>query len=871
MPIMHVYEICFCWLYSFFVASRSQSLQELASCGPSNALLSHTPMANCNFNNTSLINQKPSQGTQTCHDTPGNSYLQQYVGHLKEFYNCKSTPVYDKERRIIQTKAASFISITLLHKKTALAQVQTFDDYIKESNRHATRSVLVEGGPGIGKTTFALELCKRWAKGEALQDWAVILVMKLRDLPTTSTQTLEYLLSHNIPSTALHEVKQAVVKELIDRDGEGLLLILDGYDELTDIHVESGLVMQLMRRELLCKATLMVTSRSHATGTLHDDFLQSVDQHIQLLGFQEENLEEYVKSACGGDKPKLFEDFKLYLSSYPFLSSLMLSPLLCAIATDIYCYHCREHACKRFAPVTLTELYTGIVHIMLLRYLTHHPKHGCIWKIKDLNNLPQEVKQQLKAVTELAAEDVKNQATSNNCCVFDEDNQNIPPETLGLMEREEKVIPGFGISASYSFLHQTIQFYLAAVKYSQQCSTPEQLSELLSQNGLLSLHRLKRPFTPIYIVVQFLAGRTKLSGVSSDLLKAVGLHDDKDDDEATEVNILLLHLLYETQCPLLIQSTLVTMASRKYLSVTGRSPLDWYVIGYCIANSASTWRLNKIAEDKPNSFDQLVTILSLTHPNSMTGKIRCLHISGDWYENCKILSKLQPTYTETLTRLEMVHVDVHLQNSKLTEKESEDTVSISACSYPKLEELKIINSRSDFSPFLGICLNPIANCLHTILLNNCTLSSEVTQSLIGSLQSSNCRVCKLVLHMLTFSPDAKYDCLTIAIVKSTTIKQLLFTNLNALSFEELTSGLKQNRTMEELAVGSTLIKNFKDHLLNLITAVNSSCVKKLWLSNSYKEQFCNSNLPDSDVNIVWFVDKDELLKCWGSQEMRSVF
>ena len=46
---------------------------------------------------------------------------------------------------------------------------------------------------------------------------------------------------------------------------------------------------------------------------------------------------------------------------------------LCAIVTDLYHSHW-EHGDKGFAPKTLTELYTGFVHniIMLLRHLAHH-------------------------------------------------------------------------------------------------------------------------------------------------------------------------------------------------------------------------------------------------------------------------------------------------------------------------------------------------------------------------------------------------------------------------------------------------------------------------------------------------------------------
>ena len=111
---------------------------------------------------------------------------------------------------------------------------------------------------------------REWARGEILQEWGVVVIIKLRDQRTRTAQTINDLLYHPDP-----KLFQAVT-ELVEKNGKGLLLILDGYDELTTKQRESGSVIQwLMSRELLCRATLMVTSRPLATRTLHDNFQQS--------------------------------------------------------------------------------------------------------------------------------------------------------------------------------------------------------------------------------------------------------------------------------------------------------------------------------------------------------------------------------------------------------------------------------------------------------------------------------------------------------------------------------------------------------------------------------------------------------------------
>ena len=368
-----------------------------------------------------------------------HSFLQKYIKHLKNIFANKKTPVYDKEHSLLQVKAKSFINIALVHKDSAKCSTNdellmdrlhghidaiqerktklVFSDVCKCENGGLARNVLAEGAPGVGKTTFAFEFCKQWARGEIAQEWEIVVIIKLRDQRARTAETLNDLLYYPDP-----DVERKIVDELIDRNGKGMLLILDGYDELSDNqrHFKSA-IQKLMSRELLCQATLMVTSRPLATRTLHhSEFHQSIDQHIEVLGFTEKNIGEYINSACG-DKPELVSDFNSYLSSHPFSSSLMFNPLQCAIVTDLYRSHW-ESGNKGFAPKTLTELYTGLVHTLLLRYLTHHPVHkDRDWMIQDLSDLPEDVKQTFKAVTELASEGIKRQQY-----VFEEIDDKVP-------------------------------------------------------------------------------------------------------------------------------------------------------------------------------------------------------------------------------------------------------------------------------------------------------------------------------------------------------------------------------------------------------------------------------------------------------------
>ena len=52
-----------------------------------------------------------------------------------------------------------------------------FEEVGKLSSHH--QLVLIEGAPGVGKTTFSWEFCRKWGKGEILQDNSLLLLLPL--------------------------------------------------------------------------------------------------------------------------------------------------------------------------------------------------------------------------------------------------------------------------------------------------------------------------------------------------------------------------------------------------------------------------------------------------------------------------------------------------------------------------------------------------------------------------------------------------------------------------------------------------------------------------------------------------------------------
>ena len=106
-----------------------------------------------------------------------------------------------------------------------------------------------------------------------------------------------------------------MTRELIanEQEGDGLLIIFDGYDELSDDQLsELSVFRQILTNQLLPKATVVVTSRPVVRASLPSQFIQDLDKHIAIAGFDKDTIHTYIRSACGDNK-SLFEDFHSYV------------------------------------------------------------------------------------------------------------------------------------------------------------------------------------------------------------------------------------------------------------------------------------------------------------------------------------------------------------------------------------------------------------------------------------------------------------------------------------------------------------------------------------------------------------------------------
>ena len=432
------------------------------------------------------------------------------------------------------------------------------------ASNSSKRVILVEGAPGVGKSTFAWEFCRRWERGEIAQQYQLVLLLRLRDERMTRANSLRNLIYHPLES-----VSEAVSSQLINTHGFHSLIILEGYDELPKrCRSEYSIFPELIAGKVLPKATIMVTSRPWATKSIRSHHESRIHQHIEILGFTSQQITQYIESTLPPDQ---VSDLSLYLKRHPQIRMCMYIPLNSAIVVTVYQESQAGTVCA--LPTTRTELYTALERTLLLRYLHGHPEYESGTKpMKTFMDLPPVVYGKFSKLSKLAYSSIA--GTSDHVqLIFNDSDLPSDFDSLGFMDSVTELYVTQGTVSSHNFLHLTFQEFFAAVHISTM-SPSDQLE-----------HFQRHKDGRYRVVLRFLAGLTKMSCFSKDTIKKVFIDSD------SGITIDHVNWMFEAHSDDVISSLL----EGKTVNITTESsvlPLDYYSLGYCIAHSQCQWVLS---------------------------------------------------------------------------------------------------------------------------------------------------------------------------------------------------------------------------------------------------------------------------------------
>ena len=381
---------------------------------------------------------------------PLTHHMSSYQQYLKSKYKVLELTSPDE---MLDCASSEYVDLALIKNKQRqrIREVQDGDgDGVTLSEAldvegEKKKVILIEGGPGMGKSTLAINICKRWAEGKLLQAYDAVILLPLREKEIQEAKNLGELLL-----IIDDEMRKEVSKEMIMSSGEKLCFICEGFDELPYHLRTSSLVASLI--EKLPKCTVVYTSRPEACSGLRATRVIAID------GFTEESVDDYISKTFLNvvNGKEMASKLKSEVKYNNWIRRILYVPINVAIVCLIF-YH------FSVLPDTLTQLYTLLFLRLILRHIiTRTANLSQVNQLSSLNDLPPDVSEQFSQVCFVAYNGMLNaQAIFSSQDLVNmkvaEDNIN----GLGLL----LITPSFSVygrGKSYSFLHLTLQEFSAA-------------------------------------------------------------------------------------------------------------------------------------------------------------------------------------------------------------------------------------------------------------------------------------------------------------------------------------------------------------------------------------------------------------------------
>ena len=469
-------------------------------------------------------------------DDSKDSYVQKkYSTYLKDLYKeAENLAPFILRKVKIVSERVDPLGADLPHSKHR---------WDRQTGRFGKPLILIEGAPGVGKTTFSNQFCYEWSQGKLLSDYKLLVLLPLRDNNVKSARNVSDLFQHP-------QLQQAIAEEVESSGGEGVALWLEGWDELEkEIRNKSCIFLDLVQGHVLPKATVIITSRQWATQNMYSG--GNIDQHIEIVSTPKIQFSRVLT----GDKvrPDFRAKFMGYVNLNPSVKAAMHTPVTADIVAEVFQW---SQDIESPPPTTLTQLYTAFTCKLLMQNLSSRKAEDSkSWKIRSLEEVPADVKEGLFKMCRLAWEGIVEQQLTFGSDV-------VGGDTLGLMDGIRELYGGEDSQLSYHFIHLTLQEFLSAYHITQ---LPQEKQEQIIRKHVDTGH--------LNMVVRFYFGLTKPNHFTSQMIL--------NHKEATAY-----HWLFESGDLETITKNVSVKLSYSW------NPLDYYVLGYCVSHYEFKWKLN---------------------------------------------------------------------------------------------------------------------------------------------------------------------------------------------------------------------------------------------------------------------------------------
>ena len=357
---------------------------------------------------------------------------------------------------------------------------------------------LVEGSPGIGKTTFCLKIAYDWACEEiksncSFPKFELVLLLKCRDMDGGVMEAIKQQL---LPEDIKVETWTKLSDFIKDIDNqERILIILDGLDELPE--TSRQYVDRFLNRRILPSCYVLATSRQETGIYARKNF--EFNRLLQIEGFTYDDAVVYIRRhfenvgpAYASEGERLIKEIEVNALLFALLYNPLNLLLLCVVYEDY----------KGKLPTARTELYQVVVQCLLRRYRAKQN----LAVAEDNSALQKQFEVDILALGELAWScllSYRHGFCESELEELESRYKGLVSRHIGLLYKEES-LKRLNPQHEYYFLHKTFQEYLAAAYIANQLRG-KQLN--LFENLYLSFEELVAEYRQVFLFVSGILGR----------------------------------------------------------------------------------------------------------------------------------------------------------------------------------------------------------------------------------------------------------------------------------------------------------------------------------------------------------------------------